>query len=120
MDTTNPVIQLCIDGSRAEYEGRLADARVLNGQAWELVSDDYEACIAAHYVARFQDSPQETLRCNQAALAHAGAVQDERVEAFFASLYLNLSKSYEDLGDLAEAQRYYDLAAGLGAAHRDK
>jgi len=118
MDTTNPIIQLCIQGALAEFEHRIDDARALYQQAWDLHADDYEACIAAHYMARFQDTPEETLHWNQIALEHADAINDERVEEFYPSLYLNLGRSHEVLGDQAEAQRYYDLAAELGVIHQ--
>lgn len=80
--------------------------------------DDYDACIAAHYVARFQETPEETLRWNQAALKHADAVKDERVKDFYPSLYVNLGRSYEVLGDQVNAQSYYQLAADLGLIHQ--
>lgn len=111
MDLDNAVIQLCIQGTRAEFAGDPEQARDLYRQAWQIAQDDYEACIAAHYVARFQDSPQETLRWNMAALEHADAVLDGRARTFYPSLYLNLAKSYELLGNLQEARRYYALAA---------
>lgn len=117
MDTANPVIQLCIQGAFAEFERRTEDARALYQQAWNLHADDYEACIAAHYLARFQDSPEETLHWNKVALEHANAVNDGRVRDFYPSLYLNLGRSHEILGNQDKAQRYYDLAAELGAIH---
>ena len=118
MDHNNQVIQLCVAGSRAEFEGRIADAKALYWQAWEAAQDDYEACIAAHYVARHQATPAETLRWNQLALARADAVADERVQGFYGSLYLNLGHSYELVGDQTAAQHYYALAAVLGFVHR--
>jgi hypothetical protein len=86
--------------------------------AWEARQDDYDACIAAHYLARFQDSPEESLRWNQLALQHANLVGDDRVKDFYPSLYLNLGRSYEVLGNQAETQRYYGLAAELGVIHQ--
>jgi len=118
MDTNNPVIQLCMAGTRAEFEHRIEDARLLYGQAWESRTDDYDACVAAHYVARFQDSPEEILRWNQLSLKHADAVGDERVREFYPSLYLNLGKSHEALDNQLEAQRYFNLAASLGFIHQ--
>jgi tetratricopeptide (TPR) repeat protein len=118
MDLNNPVIQLCVEGTRAEFEHRLKDARAFYQQAWEARTDDYDACIAAHYVARFQDSAEESLRWNQIALDHANRVNDERVKDFYPSLYLNLGRSYELTGNPTEAQRYYDLAAELGVIHQ--
>jgi hypothetical protein len=118
MDTNNPIIQLCMDGTRAEFEHRIDDAHSLYQQAWDAHTDNYEACIAAHYVARFQDTAEETLRWNQIALDHANAVDDERVREFYPSLYLNLGRSYEIVENQGETQKYYGLAAELGAIHQ--
>jgi hypothetical protein len=111
MDPNNPVVKLCVEGMRAEGEGRFADARKLFQQAWASRQDDLDACVAAHYVARHQEHPEDTLRWNQAALHHADAVGDDRVQGFYPSLYLNLGWSHEALGDLLSARRYYELAA---------
>ena len=120
MDIKNPIIQLCLEGSRAEFERRLDDARLLYQRAWDARTDDYEACIAAHYLARFQDSAEACLRWNQVALDYADKVKDERVKEFYPSLYLCLGRSHEVLGDLIKAQRYYHLAAELGAVHLEE
>src|SRR5258708_14861 len=111
LDPDNPIVTLCVAGMRAEGEGRLDEARDLFAQAWAARRDGFEACIAAHYVARHQDSPEETLRWNEAALRWAEAVGDERVQGFYASLYLNLAHAHEALGHAAAAHRFYDLAA---------
>ena len=111
MDPNNPIVKLCVEGMRAEGENRFDDARRIFTQAWETCSDDFEACIAAHYLARHQDNPQDTLRWNQESLACADAVGDERVRGFYPSLYLNLGHSYETLGDTDEAARFYALAS---------
>jgi len=118
MDPDNLVIKLCIDGTRAEFEGKINQARTLYLQAWAAAQNDYEACVAAHYVARYQESPEEMLRWNQEALNRANTVGDKRVEEFYPSLYLNIGHSYELLGNQDEATRYYDLAAELGVVHQ--
>jgi tetratricopeptide (TPR) repeat protein len=120
LDPNNPVIKLCIEGSRAEFEGKPDAARALYQQAWEASTDDYEACIAAHYMARHQEDPQDRFYWNKEALERAGAVTDSRVDFFYPSLYLNMGKSYELLGNQPEAQRYYALAARLGFTHSDE
>ena len=111
MDPDNPVVKLCAEGMKAEAEGRDDDARALFMQAWSESKDDYEACVAAHYVARHQKSTEDKLRWDREALKRAELTGDDRVRGFYPSLYLNLGHSYELLGDLAEAERYYDLAA---------
>lgn len=117
IDPNNPVIRLCIEGTQAEFDGRIDDARALYRQAWETAQDDYEACIAAHYVARFQEEPAEALRWNEEALDRANAAAEDLVRPFYPSLYLNLGLSNEKLGRLDEARRYYDMAAALGVPH---
>ena len=124
MDIGNPVIQLCLEGTRAEFEHKKEEARAFYQQAWNIHTDDYEACIAAHYLARFQKTAEDTLQWNLTAVEHAIAVTDfflnngESVESFLPSLYLNLGHSYETLGNNAEAQKYYQLAATLGVIHQ--
>lgn len=120
IDLENRVVKLCIDGARAEFEGRLDDAHALYRQAWDTAQDDYEACIAAHYVARFQETPTAIFHWNQEALRRADVVAGSRVEAFYPSLYLSMGYACEQIGDRAEAQRYFDLAAALGYAHLDE
>ena len=112
LDPENLVVKLCVAGMRAEGEGQLDEAAALFQQAWAARQDDLEACIAAHYLARHQSTPEATLRWNEEALARAEAVGGERVQGFYPSLYLNLGHSHEELGHTDEARRFYDLAAG--------
>ena len=109
MDPNNPVVKLCAQGIEAEMKGRRDEARSLFLQAWELRQDDVDACIAAHYVARHQETPAETLRWNELALTHAISASADSIRSFYPSLYLNLGKSYEDLGDTARARELYEL-----------
>jgi tetratricopeptide (TPR) repeat protein len=108
MDPNNPVVRLCAQGIEIEMKGHRAEARSLFLQAWELRHDDLDACIAAHYLARHQDTPAETLRWNELALTHALGASDDSIRSFYPSLYLNLGKSYEDLGDIARARELYE------------
>jgi hypothetical protein len=118
MDLNNPVIKLCAGGTQAEFAGKKDNACELSHQAWEAASDDFEACVAALYMARCQESPEETVRWNQEALDRANAVKDDRVKDFYPSLYLNMGRSFELFGDQAEAKKYFDLAAELGFPHQ--
>jgi hypothetical protein len=120
MDPSNPIVQLCAQGAQAEFEKRPADAHRLYQQAWDTATDDYEASIAAHYLARFQPTPTDALHWNQIALDRANLVPDDRVKDFYPSLYVNLGRSYELLGNDIEAKRYYTLAAELGLVHQEE
>jgi hypothetical protein len=104
LDQTNPVIRLCIEGTQAEFAGRPDEARRLYEPAWEERTDDYEACIAAHYVARVQPDPEQRLRWDREALTRAEVVGDDWVKDFFPSLCLSLGHACELAGQPAEAR----------------
>jgi len=108
MDPNNPVVRLCAQGIEVEMQGRRDEAASLYLQAWEIRQDEIDACVAAHYIARHQETPAETLRWNELALTHAERAPSESVRSFFPSLYLNLGKSYEDLGDSSRARELYE------------
>lgn len=118
MNQSSDVVQLCIQGTQAEYAGRMGEARSLYAQAWELVVSDVEACIAAHYIAHLHDDPLEKLRWNQIALDRADVANQDEVKPFYPSLYLNMGQSHEMLGHAEEAQKFYNLAASLGSHHQ--
>ena len=110
-DPANPVIALCAAGMAAE--GVPAEARALFEQAWAARRDDYDAAIAAHYLARHQPTPAATLHWNALAVTHFERIPDERGQEIGASLYLNLTDSLLAAGRQAEAQ----AAAARAAQH---
>jgi tetratricopeptide (TPR) repeat protein len=111
MDPENAIVKLCGAGMTAEMEGKPDEALRLYEEAWETAVNATERCIAAHFLARHQDSDEATLHWNQKALQLAEAADEASVRDFYPSLYLNLAHSHEVLGHLDEAQQYYDLAA---------
>jgi len=111
MDPDNPVVRLCVQGMAAEAEGRDGDARGHFREAWDAAADDYGKCVAAHYLARHQPTPAETLRWNQECLDRADAVGDDRVRGFYASLHVNMGSAYRALGDTDRAREHYGHAA---------
>ncbi|HJQ22101.1 MAG TPA: hypothetical protein VJ867_17285 [Gemmatimonadaceae bacterium] len=110
IDGESAVVRLCAAGMAVD--GDPAAAGALFKQAWEARRDDYEASIAAHFLARHQPTPSDTLHWNRIAAEHAEAVLDDRAKPLLASLYLNLGDSYLSLGYVAEAA----VAAARGTA----
>lgn len=94
----------------AERSGRYDDARALFQQAWERRRNDYEGCIAAHYLARHQPDAASELRWNLAALALAGGASAGDVRGFLASLHLNIAASYAKLGADAQSRAHLTQA----------
>lgn len=108
-DPNNPVVLLCIQGMDAEGRADYDGAHRLFQQAWDISANDFEAFTAAHYLARNQKDPNDKLKWNLEALNRANKVQDDD-KGHFPSLYLNVAKSYEDLGDYVNAKNYYEHA----------
>ena len=114
-DETNRVVRLCAEGMA--LEGRPAEARRLFEQAWAARRDDFDAAVAAHFLARHQPTLAETLHWNTVAVRHAEQVADGRAAELLASLYLNLGDAQRNVGDLvgaaASAQRGASNLAAL-------
>ena len=110
-DPENNVVKLCAQGMNLEAEGNLEAAHQLFQEAWNAATNDFEAFTAAHFLARNQKNPLDNLKWNLEALHRATAVKEEGMQGHYPSLYLNVGKSYEDLGDLSQAAHYYQLAA---------
>ncbi|MEP6991442.1 MAG: hypothetical protein ABJA80_10975 [bacterium] len=108
IDPSNPVVALCAAGMTVD--GDVAAAQRLFEQAWAARQDDYDASIAAHFMARHQPTPEARAHWNRLAVEHAESVANGRTQAFKASLYLNLADSYFALGDHAAAVTTLDLA----------
>ena len=111
IDPTNPVVALCAEGMAAE--GTPSEARRLFERAWAARRDDFDAAVAAHFLARHQPTPTETLHWNALAVRHAEAVADGRTAGLLASLYLNLGDAQANVGDAGAAA----ASARRAAAH---
>lgn len=108
---------LCAQCTQAEYAGRFDDARILSLRAWESATDAVDACMAAHYVARYEPHPAERLRWNEIALETAEAAPPERIVGWLPSLCVNLGRAHEALGHEAQAHHFFKRAADLGLPH---
>jgi hypothetical protein len=115
LDLDSRTAQLCLEGTQAEFERRVDDARGLFLAAWEARTDDYDAAMAAHYVAHLESDPDEALRWHLLALRHAQ--MDERSAEFMGPLLVSLGGAYEAIGDAAEAKRFFELASHHGVQH---
>jgi hypothetical protein len=114
LDATNPVVALCADGMAVE--GDTAAARAFFERAGEIRRDDFDAAVAAHFLARHQPTPELTLHWNAVALDHAADVDDGRADELLASLYLNLGDSHRALGNRREAAAAVERARAALAA----
>ena len=111
MDPDNPITSLCIRGMEAEGRGEPARARNMFQQAWDQHSTSTEAAVAAHYLARHQDTEDETLHWNQLALDAALSSDAHAMAVMMPSLHLNLGRSHENTGQRGLARHHYEQAA---------
>lgn len=109
-DTNNPIIKLCAQGMQLEGEGKAGEAKQLFYQAWNDATTPFEQFTAAHYVARHQPTIKDKLHWDEKCLHLALGITDENISATYPSLYLNVGKCHEDLGNKAEALICYTKA----------
>ena len=106
----NKVIKLCIQGMDAEDKGDPDGASRLFLQAWNEATNDFEKFTAAYYVARHQENVRDKLKWLETSLQFASKINNYTVKGAFPSLYSNIAKCYEDLGDPDNAIKNHELA----------
>jgi hypothetical protein len=119
-DPNNHVVKLCVQGIDMEGKNKPEEASKLFLQAWNEATNDFEKFIAAHYVARHQNNVADKLQWTETALQYALKTTDESAKGAFPSLYTNIAKCYEDLGDPDKAKKNYALAKSFTDKPSDK
>lgn len=119
-DPNNVVIKLCMMGMSLEDSGNLEDATTMFNKAWHEATDDYEKFIAAYHLARQQKSSTDKLKWMETSLQCALNINDDNVKSAYSTLYVNIAKCYEELGDSDNAKRNYELSELYKGAPSDK
>jgi rifampin ADP-ribosylating transferase len=109
----NNVVKLCVQGMDMEGKGKPEEASRLFLQAWNEATNDFEKFTAAHYVARHQNNVSDKLRWLETGLQFALNINNDTVKSAFPSLYLNIARCYENLGDHDNAKKNYELASSF-------
>lgn len=78
-------------------------------QAWNEAESFFDKSVAAHYVARRQESVEEKLKWDETALKLATQCDGQNARALLPSLYLNVGKGYEDLSRMETALEHYQM-----------
>jgi len=106
----NKIVKLCAKGTELEGAGKPKEAAKKFYEAWDKAQTDEEKYIAAHFVARHQSSIEDKLKWDRIALGFAQQQDNDHSRSSYASLYLNIGKCYDDLGNAALALEHYLLA----------
>src|SRR5262245_12870987 len=106
----NNIVKLSLQGMDLEDKGKPEEASKVFLQAWKEATHDFEKFIAAHFVARHQKNVSDKLKWLETALQFAVKINDDSVKGAFPSLYSNIAKCYQDLNDINNAKKNYELA----------
>ncbi len=116
----NKIVQLCLQGMSMEESGEHEEAGRIFLQAWNEATNDLEKFLGAYYVARHQKNASDKFQWFETALDFALKINDDSVKSAFPSLYSNIAKCHEDLGDLPNAKKSYALAESFKGEPSDK
>jgi len=116
----NNVAKFCVQGMDMEEKGKPEEASRLFLQAWNEATNDFEKYTAAYYVARHQQNVPDKLKWLETALQFALKINNESVSGAFPSLYSNIAKCYEDLGDFDNAKKNSELSMAFMGKLSDK
>ena len=116
----NNVIKLCVQGMDMEGKGKPDEASRIFLQAWNEATNDFEKFTTAYYVARHQKNVRDKLKWLETSLQFALKINDVTIKGAFPSLYSNIGKCYEDLSDLDNAKKNYELANSFKNNPSDK
>ena len=116
----NNVAKFCVQGMDMEEKGKPEEASRLFLQAWNEATNDFEKYTAAYYVARHQQNVPDKLKWLETALQFALKINNESVSGAFPSLYSNIAKCYEDLGDFDNAKKNSELSIAFMGKLSDK
>ena len=109
-DPNNNVIKLCVQGMDMEGKGKPEEAGRLFLLAWNEATNDFEKFLASHYIARHQKNVSDKLKWLETGLQLTLKINNDYVKGIFPSLYSNIAKCYEELGNLDNAKKNYELA----------
>ena len=108
-----------MSGMGLEDSGNSEDAITMFHKAWHEATDDYERFIASYHLARIQKSISDKLKWMETSLKCALKINDDNVKSAYSTLYLNIAKCYEELGDSENAKINYELSNSAKGAPSD-
>lgn len=100
--------------------GKSEEAGVIFFQAFDDAENDFERFLAAFFVAKNQENVSDKLKWFETALQFALKINDAAAMSALPTLYSNIAKWYEELGDSDNAKKNYKLADSFKDIISDK
>ncbi|MGL4990161.1 MAG: NAD(+)--rifampin ADP-ribosyltransferase [Sarcina sp.] len=119
-DPKNKIIRLCMLGMGMEAQGNSKEAKVLFYQAWNEAENEFEKFIAAHNIAKYEKDVSDRLKWMEISLEYAIESNDDSAKSAFKTIYLSISKCYEELGDCDKSKINYELSKLYDTSPSDK
>ncbi|MGL4362232.1 MAG: NAD(+)--rifampin ADP-ribosyltransferase [Cellulosilyticaceae bacterium] len=119
-DPKNKIIGLCMLGMRIEEQGNSEEANKLFLQAWNEAVNDFERFIAAYHIGKYEKDVLERLKWMEKSIQYAIKSNDDSVRSAFPTIYLRISKCYEELGEINKAKTNYKLSNSYNTEPHDK
>ena len=94
------IAALFVRAMELEGRGETLTAKKIFYQAWDEAANDLDRITAAHFLAWRQNTVPEKLEWDRQALRLAQSNEHEVPKEVLPSLYLNVAKGLEALGDL--------------------
>lgn len=117
---TSPLIQQIMQAILQAEKGNLNEATHLLKLVNAAAKDDYEKFLVAYQFSKVAMDVFERIKWLQLALQLATNIDDEEVKSAYATIYRELSASYQELGNQAYAKKYQSLAQSHPQMPSDK
>lgn len=116
----NPVIQRCLQAMAADTKGQPEEARKILLQAWQEATNDFEKFVVAHLAGRHEQDLHEQLKWLDKALEAGKKADSVSVQTALPSLYRDMARCYDTLGDKDKARVNEELADTLKSQLKDE
>jgi len=116
----NHIVKLCLQGMNMEAKGNPEEAGKLFLQAWNEATNDFEKYLTAFYLAQQQTDVSAKLKWFETALQFALKADNHSASSALPSVYSNIARCHENLGEVDSAKKYAQLASSARSNPTDK
>jgi rifampin ADP-ribosylating transferase len=101
-------------------KGNHQEAGNLFLKAWNEATNDFGKYLTSYYLAQQQTDVSAKLKWFETALQFALRIDDPSANSALPAIYTNIASCHENLGDVASAQKYNQLATSARSNAIDK